>query len=369
MSVVSVRELWKGRGGKSDFFAHGDSKRVWRVVTNNSYDDEFIVGQAVDPNTGVAIPKPFDAHPTRLNLWAKEADARNEDVSSYLWIVFVDYTSELPDKAISDQNPMARGWIDEFSAVRYQAPAIQGSLVDPVTGAEANQQTAIVNSAGDPFDPPPEMDASRLLISLRINLDSVPQWILLFQDAVNDAPVTIRGITFPAGTLKANVGIGPIEIDNSYYYRQLSLELEYRWSTWNGIFLDRGFNYRVSGKPKKITVNGSEPTQPFLLKNGQPLGLVQDGAMSSSSTTVTSASGNFSPADVGNAITVKGAGASGADLLSTIAAYVSDTNLTLADAAGTTVTAAQVNWISTPQYRNYRIYQKQSYAPLNLPAT
>jgi hypothetical protein len=65
-----------------------------------------------------------------------------------------------------------------------------------------------------------------------------------------------------------------------------------------------------------------------------------DGTVSSGSAAFTSASGAFTAADVGQPITVKGAGASGADLNTTISAYTSATAVTLAANAGTSVTTA-----------------------------
>lgn len=65
-----------------------------------------------------------------------------------------------------------------------------------------------------------------------------------------------------------------------------------------------------------------------------------DGAISSGTTTLTSSTANFQPADVGRAVTVVGAGAAGADLTSTISVRTNTTTVTLANAASTTVTDA-----------------------------
>lgn len=63
-----------------------------------------------------------------------------------------------------------------------------------------------------------------------------------------------------------------------------------------------------------------------------------DGAMTSGSATFTSAMATFTSADVGKIFHVLGAGAAGADLRTTISAYVNATTVTLAATAGTTVT-------------------------------
>ena len=71
-----------------------------------------------------------------------------------------------------------------------------------------------------------------------------------------------------------------------------------------------------------------------------PDGLIySDGVMNSGSPTLTSAIGKFTAALVGQPIVVQGAGADG-DLLTTVAAFVSSTVLTLANNAGANVTSA-----------------------------
>lgn len=71
---------------------------------------------------------------------------------------------------------------------------------------------------------------------------------------------------------------------------------------------------------------------------------VGDGAITSGLTALTSAAGLFRAADVGKTVIVSGAGSAGDDLRTTIAAYVSATQVTTAAAAGGTVSAAGVSW-------------------------
>lgn len=74
----------------------------------------------------------------------------------------------------------------------------------------------------------------------------------------------------------------------------------------------------------------------FLMKQ-----VASDGAISTGTAAFTSASGTFSSTDVGRAIIVQGAGASGADLSTTISVVTSATAVTLAANAGTTVSGAR----------------------------
>jgi hypothetical protein len=70
---------------------------------------------------------------------------------------------------------------------------------------------------------------------------------------------------------------------------------------------------------------------------------IQDAAMASGSAVLTSpVQGQFTAGDVGQAVSVTGAGASGATLTTTIASYQSATQVTLAATASTTVSAANM---------------------------
>lgn len=75
--------------------------------------------------------------------------------------------------------------------------------------------------------------------------------------------------------------------------------------------------------------------------------MVTDGAMATGSTTLTSATANFTSADVGKAVMVKGAGATNVTtLVTTISGFTNATTVTLAaaNASGSNVTSALVMW-------------------------
>ncbi|HLI80593.1 MAG TPA: hypothetical protein VKV03_11460 [Candidatus Binataceae bacterium] len=72
--------------------------------------------------------------------------------------------------------------------------------------------------------------------------------------------------------------------------------------------------------------------------------VVSDGAMTAGSPSLTSASAPFKVTDLGKAIIVGGAGASGGLLQTTIATFTSSTQISLASAASTTTSGAGVLW-------------------------
>lgn len=71
---------------------------------------------------------------------------------------------------------------------------------------------------------------------------------------------------------------------------------------------------------------------------------ITDAAITSGAATLTSASNPFVSGDVGSDVIVRGAGAAGADLLTTISAFGSSGSVTVAANAGTTVSGAKAAW-------------------------
>ena len=71
--------------------------------------------------------------------------------------------------------------------------------------------------------------------------------------------------------------------------------------------------------------------------------IATDGVMTSGSAVLTSATANFSLSDVGRHFVISGAGAAGVALLTNVASYTSQTSVTLAVAASTTVSAATID--------------------------
>lgn len=116
----------------------------------------------------------------------------------------------------------------------------------------------------------------------------------------------------------------------------------------SGVLIDDSDNITVPGD---ITVTGAAVASNLRL-SPQSYGAIgdwidhRDGAITSSTTTLTSAKAAFVAADVGKIITVKGAGAAGVNLNTTIASINSGTSVELADAASTTVSSA-VYWYGT----------------------
>lgn len=379
MPFVSRREVWKGRGGKQNDKNENESDRMFVVTMSSAADDEYSVA------TTALIPSMFEPHPSRPGLWVSDIDIRNMDESAYLWICHVHYSDNVEDPEQKKDTPLDKPIKDSYGHNSYTLPATEGWLIDPDTGIESSTKTAIVSSAGEAFDPPEERNASRISIAMELNLANVPSWLLEYNDVINDDAVTIRGITFPKYTLRINTRISELQIEKGIPYRQVLFDLESREETFLKRIPDRGFVVRNGSSTKqKATVGGMEPSQPVYLDGkGRHAGNAECFATAGSPNCQLALydaaflSGEFENEDIGQPITIFGAGTGGEPHVSTIIS-ISKSGVsalgydvaTMADNAVTTVSRAAVEWVVGRQrFRMYRADKAKPFGILNLPAS
>jgi len=191
--------------------------RAFKFRTDSQLDDAWEVGSHPDaPRIGQAFRDAWciSVTPACTDPWAG-------------WTVTAEYSSEREMNEDPTQDAMQiRVYTEQF-----QKPA--------VFDKDGNK---IVNSAGDPFDPPLMMDDSRRVISLVRNVSSYPSWVLSYQDAVNSDTFTVRGITYAVGVGKVqSVSISDAQVRNGYPFYNLEVLIHLQKNGWILQPLDVGF--------------------------------------------------------------------------------------------------------------------------------
>ena len=94
-------------------------------------------------------------------------------------------------------------------------------------------------------------------------LADLPTWILDYENAVNNAAITIRGLSIPQYTGKlSNIRVGDLKIEGDYQYFEFSYTLEVRRDKWIPLkILDQGLRYK-SGADRKHIMDQSTPPRP-----------------------------------------------------------------------------------------------------------
>ena len=84
-----------------------------------------------------------------------------------------------------------------------------------------------------PYDPPRDMDDSRLSVTMTRNVSVVPTWFLNIQDALNSTAVTIDGLPVPAKRAKIQkVTAGKQLFRNKTGFRTITATIHIQKKTW-----------------------------------------------------------------------------------------------------------------------------------------
>jgi hypothetical protein len=254
MAVVSVREIWNGRKGSADEKAVREYDRVFRVVTNSSLDGALTAETAVDPFLGIRIPNLFSSYiepngiTFDLTAIARKIEAGQDDADPLTWLVTVSYSNHTDQPELGNPNPLLRPAEIKWSFAQFQRIADIDQFNNPV-----------VNSAGEPFDPPLEKDDSRpVLVITRPEAGIDPGLFYQYRDAINSDPF----FGAPAGTAKVQSIEATRRFENNFYFWDVTYTIHFRPDGWDLNVLDQGYN--------ALDANG-QPTVRILDKYGQAL--------------------------------------------------------------------------------------------------
>ncbi len=286
MAVVSVTELPQQRGLQLGALWRRRYRRSFQVLCDVRDQDPTVVLNAD------GLPRMYDAYVSLdgsiLDARALVADLEPEQDSEnpYRWIVRAEYQSVTLDPALlreaagkkfnqpggvqpDDVNPLQKIPEVRWSFVSFTRPLV----VDLVTGEVP------VNSAGEPFDPPIEVDDSRLVLSYKRNVATInPSQYILYKDAVNTD--LVLGVS--PGQVKL-ADISATRRTEPFIYFEESLTLHFRsvyeqsvilmagfdvnWEPWQPTVLDQGYYELQSDGTKKLIrdTQGQPLSSPSLL--------------------------------------------------------------------------------------------------------
>ena len=224
MSVVSFKEIHNGRDSEESTSKEWGIRRytrVFRVRTNANTDEGSVILAYAD------CPKRGDAYPYDADAYCRRVRAHNDDNSKIMWIVTCVYSTgdELSDDPLDD--PAKIEWNTE--------PRQKVFWKD-------RDGNAILNSAGDYYDPPVEGDDSRWVATVTKNLAAVPAWVLTYKDATNSDGFTLDGVSIAVGVAKlSRIRISGWQERNDIAFRVVTMAIALDENGWAAVLLDQGF--------------------------------------------------------------------------------------------------------------------------------
>lgn len=270
MAVIGLAELPQRSGSQGADWKRSYTRK-YLVLTDSRYDDAIVVSNGVDPFSGEFIPplgfrynngSPFPgSFQSDLGAFVSQIDCVEVERShsGSFWEVTVQYSSTDP-AAFDAQNPL------------NSPPRISWGLSRFTSVAEFDiNQNAILNSAGDYFDPPLEKDDSRQVLTIVRNEPTYDaSMTYVYKDSINED--VFWGL--PPGVVKLmdrsaelqHSGDCPI---NGGYYWEVKYEFEIRPEGWTRYVLDQGLKQLDGGNLVNIVDANGEPISSPMLLNGE----------------------------------------------------------------------------------------------------
>lgn len=258
-SILSVNEIADGRDSSYDATTNDRTyTRVFRVIT----DSPMVGALAVRTADGLPRRGSIYATDTEVDLSArvKSIDPSQDSDNAKIWLVRVEYDSRVEDEP---ENPLERPPEISWGFAQFQRIAWRD-----VDGK------AIVNSAGEYFDPPIEIDDSRPVLSIVRNEASFnPSLAIEYQDAVNSDSF----MGFSAGQAKVSNITARSVREGDYQYWQVAYEFHFRRDGWAVRPLDQGRYSTGRVRIPEIDEDGNEIPDSHVIDpvpldgNGQPI--------------------------------------------------------------------------------------------------
>ena len=247
MAFVSAKERFQDRTIDWSIEARKYS-RTWLVETDDKNTSP------VDVVYNVTIPKIGQAHPNDAFAYAESVSARPVQKTSRYFLVTVPYSTRTP-RDIDPNNDAARV---QWDSEQFQEVAVYDN------GGEL-----ILNSAGDPFDPPAMKDMSRISATVKKNLTFVPTWLLDYPDAVNSDAFVLDNVDIPPRIAKIQkVTVAEDWQERNFIkFREVTFLIHFRPEKWLLEILDAGFREKDATKRKNMKNDGDaeRPTAPIPL--------------------------------------------------------------------------------------------------------
>lgn len=251
MSVLTFDWIGEGRTGGGDTI-EGEvlRTRVARVRTSVGTDGEAVVLAACDSHGG-AIGA---AHPDGSGAFLQRRSADNMGATKVYWVVTCHYSNKLIDNPLDDP-------------AEIDSTTEKGSKVF----VKDRNGVWVTNSAGLLYNPPAEIDDSRVNFRVKKNVATRPSWYPAgYKDRINSDAFTIDGLSVVIGHAKMqSLALGKVQTRNGVDYRELSLEICVSSELWDHVLLDSGFEEidpnNANKRRKIVDDSGKEPSEPWPL--------------------------------------------------------------------------------------------------------
>lgn len=234
MTVTSCRVQWPSADYSGDYKHQEKISLEWLIETDNKQDGPKTIQVQAQAFPTEPLARVYQAYAYGNDydefMLAKSLRLRRDPKSQYLWHAIVEYDNTL-DPGQKNQNPLLRDPIDDWDIEQFQR-----AITKDIDGV------LLATPAGQPYDPPMEIDDSRPILTYTRNESSWPSQILTYQDAINSD--TFLGV-FPARTVKVNIRAAK-RFENDVKFYETRYVFHFRYDGWDRVILNQGTKWKKS---------------------------------------------------------------------------------------------------------------------------
>ena len=252
MAVTLIKEIGAGRDGSETNAGVKNYKRIFRVTTNNAFDNAKTVRAALMLFAGATPADPFPGDASAWPIRYSETQLHEK----FIWIGEINYSNE-------NTNPL-----NEAAVL-----STGGQMFQRVMLFDANGD-AVINTAGFPFlDPPVEIEDARGTIEFSKNVAVPPSWLYSLNRTVNETQFSIWGgavvVAAETAKLREPVKITGAHTRNGVTYYTVAGTIDVDLDGWKAKPLNAGWDEvdpNDATKRRRIVCDeGTEPQQPWPL--------------------------------------------------------------------------------------------------------
>ena len=234
---------------------------TFRVETDTIADDSQSV--LLSPS----VVHMLDVHANDLAARATSVTASQRGENGRLWTVTANYTTDAPTTQ-DDEDPL-----NQPRKVSWSSGSVS------VVAERDRDGKVIVNSAGDPFDPPIEIERPHAILVVSRNEASFSgTTIIQYKQKVNSAPFSIGGV----GEIICSDINATTDEQNGIEFWNVTYKFEYAPEGWQPEILEQGLRQITATGSYETCKDdeGNDVTTPVLLNSAGKQILARDGTSS-----------------------------------------------------------------------------------------
>jgi len=252
MTILSANEIWSGQTGSDEKSGAVSYETEYQIISDTPTELITVVASVL-PALGTAYAADPKATVENRSI-SRRSDTRE------VWEATVTYSYDPKDPDEYEEDPT-----QEPAKIRWTS-----SLeVEPIFKDRADK--AIVNSAGDYFDPPIEYPIARWQVNVQKNVAVVPVGILDLAGSISSASYTVDGVSVEARKSRlVALEISDEQERNDITFRTITMGIEFSKDEYLVTPLDQGYRIKDGTTLKDILIadedgNEQRPSAPVLL--------------------------------------------------------------------------------------------------------